>query len=272
MDDHRGAQSTSRVTANPARDGPLVTGLVTRARSGDKQAWNALVERYAPLVWSICGRYWLSRADAEDVGQGVWLRLVDQLDKIRDPAALPGWLAVTTRRECGRVLGTARRLRPPVYAPDIENLPDGQADPADRELLTAERHAALREAFSRLPPDGQQLIAMLITDPPVPYSEISARLGIPVGSIGQKRSRCLDKLRRDPAISALINAACDLHPAARPAASDDLDRNSDRILSRRLRPKHLEASAFWRYLCQDEWNRESLLLVSKGANNGTAPG
>jgi RNA polymerase sigma factor (sigma-70 family) len=194
---------TGRAT-DPAHDGPLMADLVTRARTGDEQAWDALVERYAPLIWSICCKYRLGHADAQDVGQSVWLSLVDQLDKIRDPAALPGWLAVTTRRECGRVLGTARRLRPPVYAPDIENLPDGQADPADRELLTAERHAALREAFIRLPPDGQQLIAMLITDPPAPYAEISARLGIPVGSVGPKRRRCLDKLRRDPAISALI--------------------------------------------------------------------
>jgi DNA-directed RNA polymerase specialized sigma24 family protein len=87
----------------------------------------------------------------------------------------------------------------------VENLPDGQADPPDGELLTAERHAALREAFSRLPPDGQQMMAMLIADPPVPYAEISARLGIAVGSIGPKRRRYLDKLRRDPAISALIS-------------------------------------------------------------------
>ena len=131
---------------------------------------------------------------------------MDQLDKIQDLAALPGWLATTTRRECGRILCTARRPHAPVYAVNAENLLDEQAGPADQELRAAERHAALREAFSRLPPDGQQLIAMLIADPPVPYTEISARLGIPVGSIGRKRSRCLDKLRRDPAISALINS------------------------------------------------------------------
>ena len=108
MDDHRGAQFTGRVTAHPPRDGTLVTDLVTRASTGDKQAWDALVERYAPLIWSICGRYRISRADAEDVGQSVWLRLAGQLDKIRDPAALPGWLATTTSRECGRVGRTAR--------------------------------------------------------------------------------------------------------------------------------------------------------------------
>jgi RNA polymerase sigma factor (sigma-70 family) len=206
MSEHRGAQFTGRVTANPARYGLLATDLVTRARTSDQRAWDALVERYAPLIWSICVRYRLSRADAEDVGQSVWLRL-DQLGKIRDPAALPGWLATTTRRECGRVLRTAHGPHAPVCAFDAENLPDEQADTAVQELLAAERHAALREAFSHLPPDGQQLIVLLIADPPVPYTEISARLGIPVGSIGPNRRRCLDKLRRDPAIAALINAA-----------------------------------------------------------------
>jgi RNA polymerase sigma factor (sigma-70 family) len=85
-----------------------VTDLVTRARNGDKQAWDALVERYAPLIWSICRRHRLDGADAEDVGQSVWLLLVDHLGNLRHPAALPGWLATTTRRECGRVLRAAR--------------------------------------------------------------------------------------------------------------------------------------------------------------------
>jgi Sigma-70 region 2 len=116
MDDHRDAQVTGRVTAHPARDGTLVTDLVTRASTGDQQAWDALVERYAPLIWSICGRYRLGRADAEDVGQSVWLRLAGQLEMIRDPAALPGWLATTTSRECGRVLRTARGPHVPVHA------------------------------------------------------------------------------------------------------------------------------------------------------------
>ena len=207
MDDHCGAQFTGPVTAHPACDGTLVTDLVTRASTGDKQAWDALVERYAPLIWSICGKYRLSRADAEDVGQNVWLRLAGQLDKIRDPAALPGWLATTTSRECGRVLRTARGPHVPVHALDAGNLADQQAGAADQEILAAERHTALREALTRLPPVGQQLIALLIADPPVPYAEISAKLGIPVGSIGPSRRRCLDKLRRDPTLAALINAA-----------------------------------------------------------------
>ena len=207
MDDDHGVQFTGPVTAHPARDGTLVTDLVTRASTGDKQAWDALVERYAPLIWSICGRYQLSRADAEDAGQNVWLRLAGQLDKIRDPAALPGWLATTTSRECGRVLRPAHGPHAPDHVIDAGSLPGQQAGAADQELLAAERHAALCDALSRLPQDGQQLIALLIADPPVPYAEISTRLGIPVGSIGPNRSRCLDRLRRDPALTALINAA-----------------------------------------------------------------
>src|SRR5215469_2532479 len=95
---------------SPARNHPPVTDLVMRARNGDKQAWDALVERYAPLIWSICRRYRLGYADAEDVNQNVWLMLVDQLYALREPAALPGWLATTTQRECGRVLRAARSL------------------------------------------------------------------------------------------------------------------------------------------------------------------
>lgn len=186
------------------RDDPCVTDLVTRARNGDQQAWNALVERYAPLLWSICRHYGLGRADAEDVGQRTWLQFISQLSAIREPAALPGWLATTTRRECSRVVYATRGSQAAGPLLD-ENIPDKHTGTADQELLAAERHAALREAFSCLSPSRQQLMAMLTEDPPVPYTEISARLGIAVGSIGPTRRRCLDELRRYPAIAALIS-------------------------------------------------------------------
>src|SRR5580704_14511293 len=149
-----------------------VSDLVARARNGDKQAWDALVERYAPLIWSICRRHRLGRADADDVGQSVWLRLVDQLDRVRDPAALPGWLATTARRECLRVLGATQGPRATMYALDVESLPDDRAGQGDQGLLAAERQAALREAFDQLPPNGQKLISLLIADPPLPYADI----------------------------------------------------------------------------------------------------
>jgi len=179
--------------------------LVMRARKGDSRAWDALVERFAPLIWSICRRYRLGHADASDVGQSVWLLLVDQLETVHDPGALPGWLATTTRRECFRALRAARRHQAPGHAQDVETIPDEQTGMAEDELLLAERHAALRSAFNRLPSPYRQLVALLIEDPPAPYAEISARLGIPVGSIGPTRQRCIDKLRRDPAIAALMD-------------------------------------------------------------------
>ena len=186
------------------RDDPFVADLVTRARKGDQQAWDVLVERYSPLIWSICRHYRLSRADAEDVGQRTWLQFVNHLGAIRDPAALPGWLTTTTRRECNRVVRAARGPQAAGQLLD-ENIPDKQIRTAEQELLAAERHAALREAFTCLSPSRQQLMAMLIEDPPVPYTEISARLGIPVSSIGPTRRRCLDQIRHHPAIAALIN-------------------------------------------------------------------
>ena len=184
---------------------PVVT-LVIRARDGDELAWAALVERYAPLIWSLCRRYRLDATDTADVGQTVWLLLVNQLGKIREPAALAGWLATTTRRECARVLNRAQMPHVARHEPDAENIPDGETETIEQGLLAAERHAALRDAFTQLPPRDQRLIALLIEDPPVPYAEISTKLGIPVGSIGPNRRRCLDKLRHHPAIAALISA------------------------------------------------------------------
>jgi len=138
---------------------PVVADLVDRARTGERQAWDALVERYAPLIWSICRKYQLDAADAEDAAQSIWLKLVDHLGSLRDPAALPGWLATTTRRECGRILRATRRPCDDRYAPDAGTIPDDHARTAEQDLLAAERHAALREAFGRLSPSCQQLIA-----------------------------------------------------------------------------------------------------------------
>lgn len=183
-----------------------VTDLVTRAKNGEQRAWDALVERYAPLIWSICRRFRLEAADAEDVGQAVWLKLVTHLDDLRDSAALPGWLATTTRRECGRVINAADARRANERVLIADSIPDTETETVEQELLVAEQHAVLREALARLPLSCRQLLVLLSADPPVPYAEISARLGISIGSIGPNRRRCLDRLGRDPAIAALINA------------------------------------------------------------------
>jgi RNA polymerase sigma factor (sigma-70 family) len=182
-----------------ARDDPSAAVLVSRAAEGDPDAWNGIVERYAPLIWSICRRYGLDGADVEDVGQKVLLHLVDQLASLRDPAALPGWLATTTRRECLRMVTERGSERLDTKLADL--LQPTDATVID-EILT--RHA-VRTAFAELPARSQQLLSMLISDPPRPFAEISAELGIPVGSIGPQRDRCLAQMRRHPAIAALIN-------------------------------------------------------------------
>ena len=182
-----------------------VSDLVAGAKNGEKRAWDALVARYDPLIWAICRRHGLSRADTEDVRQAVWLSLVGHVGNLHEPAALPGWLATTTRRECLRV-HRAGRPQDAWPALDAETLPDDRAVAADQRLLAAEREAALREALLDLPSGGQRLIGLLLEDPPLRYAEISVRLGIPVGSIGPNRRRYLAKMRRHPAIAALISA------------------------------------------------------------------
>ncbi len=190
------------------RDDPQVIDLVTRASGGDQAAWNALVERYAPLVWSICLKYRLDRADIDDVGQSVWLLLVENIGRLREPAALPGWLATTVHRECLRVLRAAQRQRGQTELPQAGELP---ADPAaatiEQEVLMAELDAALRAAFAELPRGCRDLLSMLISDPAPAYTEISATLGLAVGSIGPQRARCLARLRRSPQLAALISDA-----------------------------------------------------------------
>jgi RNA polymerase sigma factor (sigma-70 family) len=188
------------------RNDPTVVDLVVRARSGDARAWNDLVERYAPLVWSVCRRHGLSDEDVHDVGQTVWLALPRHLPVLREPAALPGWLATTTRHECLHMLRLARRRQNLEVTgdPELRDLADGAQ--VEDVLLLHERNAALRAAFAALPLACQELLALLAQDPPLSYEEIGERLGVPVGGLGPRRARCLDKLRRSPEIAALINS------------------------------------------------------------------
>ena len=185
------------------RDDPTVVALVNRAAGGDPAAWEQIVERYGPLVWSICARFQLSNHDREDVGQNVWLLLVEQLGKLREPAALPGWLAKTTAHECLRVVTAARKSeRLGMRLDDAAQFADDAV--LEEEVLTAELNAGLRAAFAELPLPCQRLLALLLTDPTPSYAEISAALDIPMGSIGPQRGRCLGRLRRSPALIALV--------------------------------------------------------------------
>jgi RNA polymerase sigma factor (sigma-70 family) len=184
------------------RDDPSVVDLVVQARGGNKAAWDQIVTRYASLVWSVCHRHGLSGADAEDVGGGVWLRLVEHLDTIREPAALPGWIATTTQRECLQLLRNRKRQIPV----DDPQVPDDTSPASDHWLLIEEREDALRRAFAGLQPRCQQLLSMLFADPSTPYLVISTTLEMPIGAIGPNRKRCLDRLRQDRALGGFRTA------------------------------------------------------------------
>ena len=191
-----------------------VSAMVARVCEGDQEAWNELVERYSPLVWSICQRYQLSRQDIDDVSQSVWLLLVENIASLRAAAALPGWLSTTTRHEIFRVLRVARRHDHDDLPPDGQIPGDTDAATIEEELIVAERNAALRAAFAELQPNCHDLLSLLMRDPPPAYAHISTMLGIPVGNIGPKRSRCLDHLRRSPHLTGIISQSAK-HPGVK---------------------------------------------------------
>jgi RNA polymerase sigma factor (sigma-70 family) len=186
------------------RDDPSVIALVMRVCDGDQEAWNEIVERYSPLVWSICARYQLSRPDTDDVGQGVWLMLVENIRNLRQPAALPGWLATTTRNECLRILRTARKYDPDGLPADDLMPRDVDERAIEEDLIEAELNVALRAAFADLGEACHKLLSLLIQDPPPSYADVSCALGMPVGSIGPTRARCLAQLRRSPHMVAFL--------------------------------------------------------------------
>jgi RNA polymerase sigma factor (sigma-70 family) len=183
-------------------DDESISDLVLAAAGGSAHAWDSIVERFSPLLWSICRRHRLSRQDADDVCQDVWVRLAESLNALRDPAALPGWLATTTRRECLRMIGKQRGEVLSDMAIDRSDDVE-RTDPA-RPLLQAERHDALLIALGELPDKARQLLMLLIEDPPRSYKEISDLLGIPIGSIGPTRARHLQRLRESPALAGLV--------------------------------------------------------------------
>lgn len=167
--------------------------LFARVKDGDQAAWDALVDRFSSLLWGVARGHRLDTATAGDVVQTVWLKLVEHLDGIREPAALPGWLSVTARRECLRVLRLQGRTRPT----DTDDLVAVEADddPVDTSVLVEERDQTLWAAFERLGDKCRRLLRVLMADPAPAYEEVSEALDMPIGSIGPTRGRCLSRLR-----------------------------------------------------------------------------
>ena len=175
-------------------DASEVVSWVRRAATGDMQAWNRLIDQYSKLIWSITANFKLAESDAADVVQTTWMRLIEHIDRIEQPARVGSWLASTARNECLRHVAARKRI--------VLVHEDGELDSADRHgpevdeaLLASERAQYVRDAMAHLPPQWRRLMELLMADPPASYSEISDQLGLPIGSIGPTRGRCLAKLR-----------------------------------------------------------------------------
>jgi len=177
-----------------------VAALVRAAAAGDERAWSALVDRFSKLVWAIARTHRLGADDAAEVSQTTWLRLAEHIDRLQDPSKVGGWLATTARHESLRVLRGAGRQIP--MGDDMPE-PDHPAPAIDEELLRNERDSMLWQAFSRLPARDQALLRLLVSDPMPSYEEIGAAMGMPVGSVGPTRARCLERLRREAEVVEL---------------------------------------------------------------------
>jgi len=175
-------------------DAPDVASLVRRAAQGDRQAWDGLVRQFARLIWSITVDFKLTESDAADVAQTTWLRLLQHIDQIEHPDRVGYWLAATARNECLRSLAARKRVI--LVHDDVESDDAVAHGPdIDERLLADERAQTVRDALSRLPRRWQRLLELLMADPPASYADISDELGLPIGSIGPTRRRCLTRLR-----------------------------------------------------------------------------
>lgn len=178
------------------RPGQIVT-MVGAAAEGDQGAWDAIVAQFQGLVWATVRSYRLGDAEAADVVQTTWLRLVENLGGLRDPERLGGWLATTARRECLRCLRIGGRSIP---VEDDSVFDRAAAEPPpdiDADLLRDERDTGLWRAFTRISERCQRLLRILTADPPPSYEDVSETLDMPIGSIGPTRQRCLDRLRAE---------------------------------------------------------------------------
>ena len=170
-----------------------VSALVAAAASGESSAWDGLVDAFGGLVWSVIRGFRLYGADASDVSQTVWLRMVEHIDRIREPERAGAWLATTARNECLRVLRKSGRQVAMAEVPE----PSAPAAGGDVAIgvMAAEDHQAFLSALEAVPPRCQTLLRLLVADPPLSYDTIAELLDMPKGSIGPTRGRCLDHLR-----------------------------------------------------------------------------
>jgi RNA polymerase sigma factor (sigma-70 family) len=177
-----------------------VGALVRAAAGGDAWAWKSIVERFGGLVWSVARAHGLAHADAQEVFQTTWLRLTEHIGRISEPDRVGGWLATTARHESLRLLRLGSRVAP-TGDPDVLDAgvpvdsPEATVIAAEDASLQAERARVVWAAFAELSGRCRELLRVLVASPPPSYAEVAAALGMPIGSIGPTRARCLQQLR-----------------------------------------------------------------------------
>jgi RNA polymerase sigma factor (sigma-70 family) len=157
----------------------------------DETAWRELVDRHGYRMWAVARAVGLGSADAADAVQGAWLRLVESFHTIRDLDRVGGWLVTTTRHEALRI---ARRRAGHELTDVVAEIPASDGDPV-AEMLTEEDGRLLWEAVDTLPEPCRALLRLIVMVPEAGYAQLSRHLGMPIGSIGPTRIRCLKRLR-----------------------------------------------------------------------------
>jgi RNA polymerase sigma factor (sigma-70 family) len=181
-----------------------VADLVVRAREGDADAWQRLVDGHAAILGRIARGYRLRADDAADVVQTTWVRCLEHLDDLRNPELFTAWLATTCRRESQRAaIGQHRQVlaSPLDDTSPLAWLPDPESGPADLAVRRDDQ-ARLRAAIADLPARQRLVLNEFLRDGDDPYVDRSARLGIPLGSLGPTRRRAMEVLRRDARLLA----------------------------------------------------------------------
>jgi RNA polymerase sigma factor (sigma-70 family) len=184
--------ASSRAWTARAHHDTSVGQLIAGARCGDQACWDALVERFASLIWTVARGFRMSPADSADISQTTWLRLAEHLERLQEPDRVGAWLVTTTRRECLR----RRRIQNRHVLVGDKPEPAARVPDVDIRVLVDERDTALWRCIGQLPERSRALIAMLVADPPIAYADIADALDMPVGSIGPTRARLLTTLRR----------------------------------------------------------------------------
>jgi RNA polymerase sigma factor (sigma-70 family) len=181
------------VRASQPERSARIARLVSAAQLGSEDALGEIVTEFSPMLWHIARAAGLSTGDAEDVLQTVWMRLVAHLDGIRTSAALAGWLVTTTKREAWRVRDAGRKQLP-ADTEMFTALPDPRPG-SEEQVIADDQRRALWLAIGRLSKRCQELLRIIAFVPRPDYAAVAAELGMPVGSIGPTRGRCLAKLR-----------------------------------------------------------------------------